>query len=149
MSIRLARPIVQCPSLSAPPTLERVLEAGVSLNLFSATIHALVCAVELEAEHANNGDHEGIRNHAGQNPGFVSGLISRPEHGGADDAANGTPSNKSGGCKSALPLAPNIVGLIGEKHGAVGIACDRCKEDTEVPDAARLDVAQEAESDHA
>ena len=65
-------------------------------NGLPASIHSLVCAVELEAESSNSDDDESLGEEASQNAGTIAGRIFCSENTGSDDSANCTTTDERG-----------------------------------------------------
>ena len=68
------------------------------------------------------------------------------EHSATNNAADATSADQSGGAQSALPLATDVVRLVGEHAGDVGIASDSGDKGAEIADAVVLREAEKRET---
>ena len=68
------------------------------------------------------------------------------EHSAANNAADAASADQSGGAESALPLTTDVVCLVGEYAGDVGIASDSGDKDAEIADAIVLREAEKWEA---
>jgi hypothetical protein len=68
------------------------------------------------------------------------------EHSAANNAADAPSADQSGGAESALPLTTDVVCLVGEHAGDVGIASDSGDKDAEIADAIVLREAEKWEA---
>jgi hypothetical protein len=105
-----------------PCHLESVFESNQTLNGLATSIHSLVCTMELDAKTTNNENNHGIRKKCCQHSGAIVGCVLGSKDGRANDSTNGSTTHKGSRGKGSFPLASDVVGLVGEKRWAVGIA---------------------------
>ena len=120
-----------------------------SLNRLPTSIDTLVGTIEFEAQRSDDKDHDGVSNKASQHARAVARVIDGSEDAGADDAADGASPNEGCRGEGALPLAADVVRLVGQKYGAVGVTRDSRQEDAKVADTTLLNVTQQTETDDA
>lgn len=113
-----------------------------SFNDLPASSSTLVSTPELQLKHGGNDDDQRTRDHRGVDAGPVPWLILLPEDSAAHDATDAAGADQGRRSKSALPLAADVVGLVGEDARHVGVGGRRGEEDAEVTDS---DVCAEAE----
>jgi hypothetical protein len=102
--------------------------------------------VKLERHGKRDDDDKPTCNHRGVDAWMVRRLILVPEHRTTNNTTNTTSTDQSSGAKSSLPLATDVVCLVREYTGNIGVASDGGEEDAEIANAVRLCEAEEWEA---
>lgn len=123
--------------------LQSVFEAWLTLDHLTTSIHALVGAGELECQTNGDQDDQAVGNHARHDSWAVTWSINLTEHRGSDNATNTTSTDEGSRAKGTLPLATDVVGLVGEDGWDVGVGTDGGEEDTEVTGGLVLGKAED------
>ena len=85
-------------------------------------------------------------NHRSIDTGMVCRLVLVSENRAANNATNATSTDQSSGAEGTLPLATDVVCLVRENTGDIGVASDGGDEDAEIADAVTLREAKEGKA---
>jgi hypothetical protein len=102
--------------------------------------------VELERHGQGDNDNESTGSRRSVDTWMVTRFILLSEYSAANDSADATGTDKSRGAESTLPLTTDVVRLVRENAGDVGIRSNRGEEDAEIADAVVLCEAKEWEA---
>jgi hypothetical protein len=127
-------------------TLQGILESRKAFNRLASSRSPLIGAVELERHGQRDNDHESTSNHRGVDTWVVGGLVLVSKDGAANDATDATSADKSSGAESTLPLSTDVIRLVCENAGDIGVASDHGQEDAEIADPVTLCEAKEREA---
>ena len=105
--------------------------------------------MKLERHYAGNQHNQPTGNHDRVDSRSVLGAVLLAEDCGPDNATDATHADQRRGAEGALPLAPDVVCLIGKDAGHVGVAGDGREEDAKVAHAVVFCESQEREADDA
>ena len=127
-------------------TLQGIFEARKTFNRLASSRNPLVGTVELERHDQRDNDHESTGNHGGVDAWVVGWLVLVSKDGAANDSTDATSADKSSGAESTLPLSTDVIRLVCENAGDIGVAGNHGKEDAEIADAVILGEAEEREA---
>ena len=99
--------------------LIRVPKVRTALKYDLAGVGAAVSEVEMEGEDGNKDNHEEMGGNGDPDSGLVAGSLMGANNEAAGDATRAIHSSDGGGSESALPLASDVVSLVGAKGGPV------------------------------
>lgn len=93
-----------------------------ALELLLAAASLAVLGLEVEGEQADDDEGETGSGDGGVDAGLVTGTsILGAEDEGANDTTDTTEPDEGGGTEGALPLATDVVSLVGEDGGNVAV----------------------------
>ena len=126
--------------------LQSVSEPLKILNQLASSRCSLIRLVKLERHCKRDNDDKPTSNNRSVDTWPVTRLVLVSEHSATNNAADAASADQSGGAQSALPLATNVVCLVGEHAGNVGIASDSGDKGAEIADAVVLRKAEKRET---
>jgi hypothetical protein len=129
-----------------PSHLQSISEPFKTLNPLASSRRSLIRPVKPERHYKGDNDDKSTRNRRSVNTWPVTRLVLVSEHSATNNAADAASADQSGRAQSALPLATDVVRLVGEHTGDVGIASDSGDKGAEIADTIVLREAEKWET---
>jgi hypothetical protein len=132
-------------ALFLPRLLQGIFESRKAFNRLASSRNPLIRTVELERHGQCENDDKSTSNHRSVDTRMVGWLVLVSEDSAANDSTDATGADERSGAESTLPLTADVVRLVRENAGNIGVTSDCGKEDAEIADAVILCEAKEWE----
>lgn len=132
-------------ALFLPRLLQGIFESRKAFNRLASSRSPLIRTVELERHGQGDNDDESTSNHRGVDTRMVGWLVLVSEDSAANDSTDAASADKRSGAEGTLPLTTDVVRLVCENAGNIGVTSDCGQEDAEIADAVILCKAKEWE----